>query len=78
MVVRGPPSLSLTRQCRLLSIGRSSLHYQPKGGGGAETLALMRRIDELFLKYPSLTARVRWFGICAARGCGSGGAGPLA
>ena len=56
MVVRGPPSLSLARQCRLLSIGRSSLHYQPKGES-AETLALMRRIDELFLKYPFYGAR---------------------
>ena len=31
MVVRDHPSLSLTRQCRLLSIGRSSLYYEPKG-----------------------------------------------
>ena len=56
MVVRDHPSLSLTRQCRLLSIGRSSLYYEPKGES-AETLALMRRIDELFLKYPFYGAR---------------------
>ena len=31
MVVRDHPSLSLSRQCRLLSIGRSSLYYTPKG-----------------------------------------------
>ena len=43
MVVRGHPSLSLSRQCRLLSIGRSSLYYKAKGES-AETLALMRRI----------------------------------
>ena len=49
MVVRDHPALSLSRQCRLLSIGRSSLYYEPKGES-AETLALMRRIDELFLK----------------------------
>ena len=49
MVERDHPSLSLSRQCRLLSIGRSSLYYMPKGES-AETLALMRRIDELFLK----------------------------
>ena len=49
-----PPRLS--RQCRLLSIGRSSLYYEPKGES-AETLALMRRIDELFLKYPFYGAR---------------------
>ena len=47
MVVRDHPSLSLSRQCRLLSIGRSSLYYEPKGES-AETLALMRRIDERF------------------------------
>ena len=56
MVVRDHPSLSLSRQCRLLSIGRSSLYYEPKGES-AETLALMRRIDELFLKYPFYGAR---------------------
>jgi len=56
MVVRGHPSLSLSRQCRLLSIGRSSLYYEPKGES-AETLALMRRIDTLFLKYPFYGAR---------------------
>ena len=56
MVVRGHPALSLSRQCRLLSIGRSSLYYQPKGER-SETLALMRRIDELFLKYPFYGAR---------------------
>ena len=56
MVERDHPSLGLSRQCRLLSIGRSSLYYTPKGES-AETLALMRRIDELFLKYPFYGAR---------------------
>ena len=56
MIVRDHPVLSLSRQCRLLSIGRSSLYYEPKGES-AETLALMRRIDELFLKYPFYGAR---------------------
>ena len=54
MVVRGHPALNLSQQCRLLSIGRSSLYYEPKGER-EETPALMRRIDELFLKYPLLT-----------------------
>ena len=54
--MRDHPALSLSRQCRLLSIGRSSLYYEPKGES-AETLALMRRIDELFLKYPFYGAR---------------------
>ena len=56
MIVRDHPALSLSRQCRLLSLGRSSLYYQPKGES-EETLALMRRIDELFLKYPFYGAR---------------------
>ena len=56
MIVRDHPALSLSRQCRLLSLGRSSLYYKPKGES-AETLALMRRIDELFLKYPFYGAR---------------------
>ena len=56
MVERDRPALSLSRQCRLLSIGRSSLCYTPKGET-AETLALMRRIDDLFLKYPFYGAR---------------------
>ncbi len=56
MVVRDHPALSLSRQCRLLSVGRSSLYYEPTGES-AETLALMRRIDELFLKYPFYGAR---------------------
>ena len=56
MIVRDHPALSLSRQCRLLSVGRSSLYYEPKGES-AETLVLMRRIDELFLKYPFYGAR---------------------
>ena len=71
MVVRDHPSLSLSRQCRLLSIGRSSLYYKPKGET-VETLALMRRIDELFLKYPFYGARqmvrhLRREGVCIGR-----------
>ena len=54
LVVRGHPALSLSRQCRLLSIGRSSLYYEPKGESAE---ALMRRIDELFLKYPFYGSR---------------------
>lgn len=56
MIVREHPELSLSRQCRLLSLSRSSIHYAAKGES-AETLALMRRIDELFLKYPFYGSR---------------------
>ena len=50
-IAPGRPGLSLSRQCRLLSISRSSLYYVPRGES-PENLALMRRIDELFLRYP--------------------------
>jgi len=56
IIVRGHPDLSLGRQCRLLSISRSSFYYAPKAESPA-TLALMRRIDELFLKYPFYGSR---------------------
>ena len=51
MVRCNVPDLSLSRQCELVSITRSSLYYRPQGES-VENLALMRRIDELFLKYP--------------------------
>ena len=71
LVVRDHPALSLSWQCRLLTIGRSSLYYKPKGES-AETLALMRRNDELFLKYPFYGARqmvrhLRREGVCIGR-----------
>ena len=56
MVRRDVPGLSLSRQCEILSIGRSSLYYVPKGESSAN-LALMRRIDELFLKHPFYGSR---------------------
>lgn len=56
MVRRDVPGLSLSRQCEILSIGRSSLYYRPRGES-EENLALMRRIDELFLKHPFYGSR---------------------
>ena len=56
MVTRDHPELSLSRQCHLVSISRSSFYYAPKGESG-ENLAIMRRIDELFLKYPFYGSR---------------------
>jgi len=56
MIRRHHPGLSLGRQCRLVSISRSSFYYTPKGEN-PENLALMRRIDELFLKYPFYGSR---------------------
>jgi putative transposase len=47
---------SLSRQCDLMSISRSSFYYCPRGES-AENLALMRRIDELFLRCPFYGSR---------------------
>ncbi len=56
MVDRSHPSLSVTRQCRLLSISRSGLYYQPKGIS-EENLALMKLIDRQYLDTPFYGAR---------------------
>ena len=56
MIRRDHPDLSLSRQCRVLAISRSSFYYAPKGES-VDNLALMRRIDELFLKYPFYGSR---------------------
>ena len=56
MIARDHPGLSLSRQCQVLAISRSSFYYAPKGES-PENLALMRRIDELFMKYPFYGSR---------------------
>ncbi len=56
MVVRDHPALSLSRQCAVLSISRSSYYYAAKSES-PENLALMRRIDELFMKHPFYGSR---------------------
>ena len=71
MITRDHPDLSLSRQCQVLAISRSSFYYTAKGES-AENLALMRRIDELFLKYPFYGSRqmarhLRRDGVCIGR-----------
>ncbi len=56
MMRRDHPALSLSRQCAVLSISRSSFYYALKGES-PENLALMRRIDELFMKHPFYGSR---------------------
>lgn len=48
------PDLSVRRQCRLLSLARSSLYYHPRGES-VENLAFMEIIDKQFLETP-------WYG----------------
>ena len=71
MIQRDHADLSLSQQCQVLAISRSSFYYTPKGES-AENLSLMRRIDELFLKYPfygsrQMVRQLRREGVCVGR-----------
>src|ERR1700721_4831008 len=50
MVERPGENLSVRRQCALLNLARSGV-YRPAPATCADDLALMRRIDELHLKW---------------------------
>jgi putative transposase len=50
------PELSIRRQCRILKLYRSTYYYEPIGESPAN-LALMRRIDELFMELPFFGSR---------------------
>ena len=52
MVELHHPDLSISRQCALLEVARSSVYYTPNAGESPENLALMRLIDEHYLKRP--------------------------
>ena len=56
MVERPGVDLSVRRQCALLNLARSGV-YRPGPVTGADDLALMRRIDELHLKWPFYGSR---------------------
>jgi len=56
LIDRNRTDLSLTKQCKLLRISRSSLYYTPVGVN-AETLDLMTEIDRVFTKYPFFGSR---------------------
>ena len=56
MVEKEHPVLSIGKQCKLLSISRSSFYYQPKGETEMN-LMLMRQIDEQFLETPFFGVR---------------------
>ncbi len=49
-------AFSITRQCELLGLARSTCYYQAIGES-AENLALMRRIDEQYLRTPFYGSR---------------------
>jgi hypothetical protein len=56
MLDRNHLELSVRRQCALLSLARSGV-YRPVPTEDEADLALMRRIDELFLAHPFLGSR---------------------
>jgi putative transposase len=55
-VERTAKDLSVRRQCALLNVARSGV-YRPKPETSADDLALMRRIDELYLEKPFYGSR---------------------
>ena len=71
MIQPDHPTLSITRQCRLASIGRSTFYHVPRhgahGGESPENLGLMAEIDRQFLETPFYGAR-QMTGTCAPKG----------
>jgi putative transposase len=56
MIDSDHPSLSIARQCQLVSISRSGFYYQPSGESELN-LTLMRMIDEQHMRTPYYGAR---------------------
>lgn len=65
---RDHAELSVRRQCELLGVNRSGLYYGPLGES-EENLALMRLLDEQYMRTPFYGSRkmVEWL---ATQGCG--------
>lgn len=71
MIRKDNTDLSLTRQCKLLKISRSSIYYTPVGFDQA-TIDLMHEIDRIFTKYPFFGSR-QIAAYCPNRGSRQGG-----
>src|SRR4029077_11262966 len=56
LVEVGHPQLSICRQCELLGLARSSFYYEP-AAETAETLTLMRLIDQQYTDCPFYGSR---------------------
>jgi putative transposase len=56
MIARPHPQFSIVEQCALLRVPRSTLYYRPKPVSD-DDLALMRRIDEIYTKWPFYGSR---------------------
>ena len=57
LIERDHPELSIRRQCELLGVPRSSYYFEP-AGESPENLALMRIMDEQYLKHPTFGYRM--------------------
>lgn len=56
------PHVSISRQCALFQVVRSSAYYTPNTSESAQNLVLMRRIDEQYLKTPFYgVPRMTWW-----------------
>ena len=67
LLQRDYESLSIRRQCQLLSVARSSV-YRPPRPANDNDLELMRRIDQLFTAWPFLGSR-RMTAMLNGEGC---------
>ena len=56
MIARPHPQFSIIEQCALLKVPRSTLYYKPEPVSDEE-LKLMRRIDEIYTKWPFYGSR---------------------
>jgi putative transposase len=56
MIARPHPQYTIVEQCALLKVPRSTLYYKPELVSDEE-LKLMRRIDEIFTKWPFYGSR---------------------
>ena len=56
MIARPHAQFSIIEQCALLKVPRSTLYYKPEPVSDGE-LKLMRRIDEIFTKWPFYGSR---------------------
>ncbi len=56
MIRKENTDLSVTRQCKLLKLSRSSIYYTPVGFDQT-TIELMHEIDRIFTKYPFFGSR---------------------
>ncbi len=61
-IEHGHTSVSISRQCALLQVARSSVYYTPNTTESPENLALMRLVDEQYLKRPYYgVPRMTWW-----------------